>query len=605
MQGQDWACPIIKLLIRKTVTYILLLCPSVLLGQAGFLPSGNDTHGFIERMEVISGINATQLHTSLKPFNRRAVVAMAEHLDTTLTTLTDIDRHLMQLLLQSHPEWATAPSDSTPGRGGWLCSHIPPMAHVYAYPSHFYRYHSDGFFVSANPVLHLQLGREHGMDKPLFLNTRGMELRGMISGRVGFYTFVAENQARLPAYVDAHRHAFFSGSIPGEGWAKGFKEGGVDYFTARGYVALQATEHIALQFGQDRGSIGHGIRSLLLSDAANNYLFLKIDTRYRWFHYQNTWARLTDYPLRSFGSRAYDPKYSVTHHLSVQLGRRLQVGLFENVTMGRSDPSGHRGLDPHYLNPLIFYRAIEHHVGDADKVTIGLDWRWIMRPGVSLYGQMLINEFRISDIRNDLDSMLVRTGLRKERQRSGFASFANKFGIQGGMRLADPFGIQNLDIQAEVNLLRPYVYSHYDVSEQNIRPGASYSHYSQPLGHPLGANLREWAMQAQYKVHPRIIFTVHYINYIQGRDTDGLNYGGNILKDYRLNRPHPESAYFLDGQAVQVQLAELIAGWQFWPGWHLEGRYITRSESVNSTVTNTNMILVGLRVNAVGRRDYF
>ncbi len=479
------------------------------------------------------------------------------------------------------------------------------MAHVYAFPSDLYRYQSDGFFVSVNPVLDLQIGREQGIDKALFFNTRGMEMRGMISQRVGFYTFLAENQARLPSYVNEHRHELFSGSVPGEGWAKGFKDGGVDFFTARGYIAFQATEHIGLQFGQDRGSIGHGIRSLLLSDASNNYLFLKINTRYRWFHYQNTWARLTDYPLRSFDSRAYDAKYSVTHHLSVQLGKRLQVGLFENVTMGRSDPSGQRGLDPHYLNPLIFYRAMEHHVGDPDNVTVGLDWRWIVMRGVSLYGQVLINEFRIHDIRNDLDSLLVRTGLRKERQRSGFASFANKFGIQGGMRLADPFGIQNLDIQAEVNLVRPYVYTHWDTSGQTIRPGASYSHYSQPLGHPLGANLHEWAMQAQYRVHPRVSVTVNYINYIQGRDTGGLNYGGNILKDYRLDRPHPQSAYFLDGQRTHVQLAELVAGWQFWPGWHLEGRYLTRSESIDSTAEKTSMVLLGLRVNAVGRRHYF
>jgi len=596
----------------------------MLTAQSTFLPTGSDWHFFVERLEIMQGRHIPQIHTSLKPFERKAIITFLEQSYTNPVPLTaigqpptsnvqhpipnsqqptPIDLHLIDRLLQSHPEWSSVPSDSTPGRGGWLCTRIPITRHVYAYPSDFIRYQSDEFFVSVNPVLDLQVGREQGADKPLYRNTRGMEMRGMISGRVGFYTFLAENQARLPGYVDDHRRAFYSGAIPGDGWAKAFKDGGVDYFTARGYISLEATRHIGLQFGQDKLRIGSGIRSLLLSDFSNNYLFLRVSTRYRFFQYQNTWARLTDYPMRTVG-RAYDTKYSITHHLSLNLGGRFQLGLFENVTTGRSDPSGRRGLDPHYLNPIIFYRAIEHHVGDPDKVAVGLDWRWLATPGLSFYGQAYIDEFRINDIRDDLDSLLVRAGLRKERKREGYASFANKFAVQLGTRVADPFGIQNLDLQAEINLVRPYVYTHWDTSGQDQRPGASYTHYSQPLAHPLGANFREWALYGEYRPHHRVTLSASYIQYVQGRDADGLNYGGNILKDYHFGRPQPESAYFLDGVRTSVSLLEFGASWQFWPGWHLEGRYLTRSEEVESVSERVNIVTVGVRVNAVGRRDY-
>lgn len=89
----------------------------------------------------------------------------------------------------------------------------------------------------------------------------------------------------------------------------------------------------------------------------------------------------------------------------------------------------------------------------------------------------------------------------------------------------------------------------------------------------------------------------NYINYVQGRDTESINYGGNILSDYRENRPHATSAYFLDGLRTKVQLAELGISWQFWPGWHLEGSYLTRSETAAETSERLNMVNVGVRVN--------
>jgi hypothetical protein len=603
----------------------LILCLSLLVfhmslcGQSTYLPTGDDWQAFLERLEVLSGIQAPQFHSSLKPFERSAAAKFILMADTS-RQLTDIDQQLVLLFLKRNIEWsgllpmlntddiepvlATERYQMLADSSGWLpdrvIKRIPLLEHIYAFPSDFFRYYDREFFFAMNPVMDVNLGKEQGVDNLLFINTRGIELRGMINQRVGFYSYVADNQARFPSYVNEHRSSFFSGSVPGEGWAKGYRDGGVDFLTTRAHIALQATKNIGLQVGHDRSKIGSGIRSVLLDDFSNNYLFLRLNTRFKVFHYQNTWARLIDYPLRTFG-RSYDHKYAITHYLSIKLSDRLQMGLFENVIVGQSDLSGRRKLDPHYMLPVIFYRAIEHHIGDPDKVALGFDWKWFTIPGLSFYGQVYIDEFRIKDVRADIDSLLVRAGLRNKRKHEGYASFANKFAIQLGSRISDPFGIPNLDIQAEVNLVRPYVYSHYDVSDQGRRPGTSYSHYSQPLGHPLGSNFREWAIQLQYRPHYRVSITANLFNYVQGRDKAAFNFGGNIMKDYRDNRPYEQSAFFLDGLQEKVFLADMTLSWQFLPGWHAEAGYLARkSGSELSGIINT-----GIRVNVARRKHQF
>lgn len=582
---------------RLGLIILLLAAPWLLPAQSVFLPSGSPDHEFLQRLELKSGRHARQFHSSLKPIERRAAVWFAEEADTTLEKLTAIDRHMLYQFVQKHPEWSMQPPDS---------SKRPVLKRFYTFPYDFFRHHSNDFFLSVNPVLELTFDKEQGVDNLHYLNTRGVEVRGMINQKVGFYTFLAENQARFPDYV-RRQMQWHRGAVPGEGWTKGFGEGGVDFFTARGYIAFQATENIGLQFGQDRNFSGHGIRSLLLSDYANNYLFLKINTRYKWFHYQNLYANLVDYPIRSLGGNAYDSKYAITHQLSFQITRNFQLSFFENVMVGGSDSLNKRGMDWHYFNPVIFYRAIEHHVGDPDKVTVGMNWEYLITRGLGVYGQLLVNEFYLQDIRNDLDSMLVRIGLRKERKYSGFASHRNKFGLQLGVKTADIFGIKDLDLQGEVNLIRPFVYQHYDTYGSGLRPGASYSHYSQPLAHPVGANLAEWAFMGRYRPIKNMEVSAALFSYTQGTDIGGVNYGSNILRDYR-DRPGDFNNTFLQGRQISVLLGELSASYQFRPGWYVDVRYLARRQKEKETgesLFSNDMFGLGLRVNAVPRKHYF
>jgi hypothetical protein len=58
---------------------------------------------------------------------------------------------------------------------------------------------------------------------------------------------------------------------------------------------------------------------------------------------------------------------------------------------------------------------------------------------------------------------------------------------------------------------------------------ANYTHYNQPLAHPLGANFKETIAIARYQPAPRWLVQAKGIFYLQGRDTSTENNGSNIF----------------------------------------------------------------------------
>src|SRR6185503_5104840 len=144
------------------------------------------------------------------------------------------------------------------------------------------------------------------------------------------------------------------------------------------------------------------------------------------------------------------------------------------------------------LNPVIFYRSIEQQNGSFDNALIGLDFKANLPKRFQAYGQLLLDEFLLSEI-------------KKNR-----GWWANKWGIQLGLKYSDAFNISNLDLQFEHNRVRPFTYSHGDSL-------ANYTHYNQPLAHPLGASFSEFIGIARYQPAPKWLTVARLIYYQQGR----------------------------------------------------------------------------------------
>jgi len=512
---------------------LLLLLSTSALPQSANIPLNSQSEQLLNRYEIRSGQLQNKLFADLRPYTRAEAAQFLIVLDTLISDKSSADNFNISYLR----------SDNLSYSGSELYdSRKPILKYFYKSKSNMVQVKVPDFELYVNPALNLAVGSLSDADDPLYTNTRAIEVRGNIAGKIGFYSFITENQMRVAPHEMAFRNTW--GAYPGAHLTKSYKDGGIDFLQARGYFTFSPVKPIRIQFGQDRNFIGNGIRSLLLSDFATDYLFLKINTKVWRFNYQNLFMQLTDrygYVTGNTDSRPYPAKYIAMHYLSIDLFKNLNVGFFESVTFHDNNKNG-RGFDINYLNPIIFYRSIEHQRGDADKMMIGLNINYLPFKGVQLYGQFALNEFRIADLS------------------AGNGHAANKFAYQAGLYYVDALGISNLDIRVEYNRIRPYMYTHY-THQYDEWPVNSYSHYNQALAHPLGANLSELLVRIDAQPWPRLTARLNMIYTNYGADSTGSNWGGNIFLDYRDYEQEYNNTV---GQGVSTQLliAEALLSYQ-------------------------------------------
>jgi hypothetical protein len=539
--------------------------------QSNYAPLNEDYYHAIDRYEVKAGVIMPYFYSTVKPYKRSAIVAYVDSLNDIGLFTSRSDKFNLHYLTNDNWEYASSHTNE---------SDRPLFKHFYKKKSDFYSVSTKDFDLHVNPVLYLGVGKDSRREETLFINTRGVEVRGMVDKKVGFYTYLADNQAMLPSYVSDWMA--LSRVVPHEGFWKNYKEGkGVDFLNARGYVSFEATKSINVQFGHDRLFIGNGYRSMIFSDFAPPSLFLKGNVKVWKLNYLFLLNQMTA-DTRSVSSnglfRGYPNKYVALHHLSVNVGRKLNVGIFESVIFSPDDSLGTDHFRLEYLNPIIFYRAIEQQNGSSDNVLLGFDFKWNALKHFSLYGQFMLDEFVIDHIRD------------------GNGWWANKFALQVGGKYVDAFGVSNLDLQGEINLIRPYTYSHHTIF-------GSYSSYRQPIAHPLGANLQELAGILRYQPLPRLNITAKLVLTSVGRDSVATdNWGGDILKG-NVTREKEFGNTILQGADNDILFGSFTASWHLKHNLFIDASVILRQSksSVQQYNNNTSVTSLALRWNIAQR----
>ena len=111
--------------------------------------------------------------------------------------------------------------------------------------------------------------------------------------------------------------------MPGQGYARNFKDEGFDYAMSSGYVTYRPNNMFYVQFGHGKHFIiGDGYRSLLLSDNTFNYPYLKIQTKFWKLQYTNLYCEFMDinyfktHAINNWDQIGYPKKYFSSHLLS-------------------------------------------------------------------------------------------------------------------------------------------------------------------------------------------------------------------------------------------------------------------------------------------------
>lgn len=554
------------------IILLLVLGITTAKGQSVNTSLNSDYQHLSERYEILQGGNYKAYHNIIKPFTRRGVAVFADSAGLDSASLSKVDRFNIDYLQSDNWEWSQNEGNSR----------RPFLKKFYRKENSFYSVDIEDFNLQVNPVLYLGIGQDNNANGRLYLNSRGIEIRGLISKKVGFYTFLTDNQMRLPGYVQ--EKVLKNLAVPGEGFWKTYgSTSEYDFFQTRGYISFDPVKNINFQFGHDKFFVGNGYRSLALSDNSAPYLFLKINTKVWRINYTNIFAQMKANVYGNytglFGGREFSKKYFSFHHLNVNLTDNFSIGLFESIVFGRRDTVGNNSFDVNYLNPIIFYRSIEQHSGSPDNAFVGMDFRWIIFKRFSLYGQFMLDEFLAKELK------------------AGNGWWGNKFAAQGGFKYINVAGIKNLDIQGEINIARPFTYAHTD----NF---TNYTHYNQPLAHPLGANFRELIGIIRYQPLSRLFVVAKAIYAEKGEDASGLNSGGNIFRDYRYGRSEYNNK-IAQGTPSNIKYGDLTLSYMLKHNFWLELKQIIR---VNDTelanhIKNTSYTLATLRWN-VGPRNF-
>lgn len=403
----------------------------------------------------------------------------------------------------------------------------------------------EGYWFVFNPIVDFRGGKDFESEiKNTFVNTRGFNIYGGLGKNVTFTTSIYESQGRFADYYNAYAESIKpSGGnpavIPGVGIAKRFRTDAYDMPMAEANIKFTASKFFDATLGYGRNFIGDGYRSILQGDATSPYPYIKFNTTFWKIKYTNTYMFLRDVTPINTAEDTYASKYMANHYLSYNVTKRWNLGLFESVVWSNSNG---RGFDPNFINPIIFYRAVEFASSPkSGNALLGLTSKFKFNSQISAYGQFLIDEFSVGDVSK------------------GNKSWKNKFGYQIGAKYFNAFNITNLNLQVECNIVRPYVYSHSNTL-------TNYAHNNQSMGHPWGSNFREIIGIARYRTG-RYYAEAKMIYGKRGFDLiDNANYantGSNIFLSYE-DENHPRSAdegvVVGQGNTTTVLIGDLKAG---------------------------------------------
>ena len=329
-----------------------------------------------------------------------------------------------------------------------------------------------------DPLLNFEFGNAYydtTKSHKIATNTRGFIASGTIGKDFYFETLFAENQSQFPYYIASYNNQ--TKIVPGQGRYKVFKTSGYDYAFSSGFISYQPVKKLNIQLGHGKQKIGNGYRSLLLSDNAFNYPYIRITSE--WLkgklQYTNIYAVLMN--LTSGGAATpknteplFQKKAVSFQYLSYNVNKRINIGLFQGMVWNAADSMNRQHIEWQYFNPVIFTNLGYYGLNNKNNIVIGATANIKITHKISIYGQFMGDDF----------SNTFATG--------------NKFGYQLGAKYFDALKLKNLMLQIEYNDVAEGSYN----SPFGAYSNQSYSHYNQNLAYTPGYG-KELILLGDYK----------------------------------------------------------------------------------------------------------
>lgn len=544
---------------------ILLACSLISLGiyaQGTYLPLNSNSIHLLDRFEIKSGRLATpqEFSTSNRSHQRNRIAAYVDSFKVTGSNLSARDYFNLDYLQNDNFEFSNSQSTISKRKFlGLFRYKAAGLAHV-----------SEDFKIVMNPITFLQSGYDSRAGKIININNRGIEMRGTIGNKIGFYTslndeIITPNSWTFDFYL-ANK------AIPGAGFLKNTPKDSnitapINHSIGTGYLVYQPSKYFDVQFGHGKNFLGNGFRTFYMSDFSRDQLFLRVNTRIWRINYTNIWGTLYDWvpPTQRVKPKRH---YFATTYANINLSKSFNIGLFQTISFHRDSSFGSTRYELEYLNPIIFYKPIENGLNSPDKSIIGADFKWNFLRHIQLYGQFVLSELKVEELF------------------SNRGWFGNKWASQFGIKYIDALGIKNLDLQLESNICRPYMYTSFNSKN-------AYVNFNQNMAHPLGANFHEHVGIIRFQISNRVWLKASAIYAVYGNDTNGSNWGKDIRRSYEDNSlPRLFGNRITQGVKTDLLIADLLISYMVKHNMFIDLTALYRKTSSDMAIFNTETVFV-------------
>ncbi len=419
----------------------------------------------------------------------------------------------------------------------------------------------DDYRLTLDPLGNFRWGKDLNQDfRIMTRNTRALRVQGDLGSNFSFESFFYENLVKMPEYIVDYANQ--TGTLPSEGRVKLYG-GKLDYGYAMGYVSFSPSKNLNIQLGHGKHFIGNGYRSMLLSDYAFNYPYLR--TTYDFANgklkYTSIFAQLssmTRLPVSTTPEATFKEKLGNFHYLTFKPGPKLEIGIFEGgIFKQYVDTLGTVPLDFSAYSPIIGTSFAFNGFEGSNNVVLGVNLSYRLLKKVQIYGQLVADN-----------------------------PAKKKLGYQVGVKSFDGFGIKNLYLQAELNSALPYTFA-----TAGSEPLQNWMHMSAPLAHPYGASFTELVGIGYYE--KRKIFG--QIKVVSGI-IKGLGDG------YQYNIDFPDEVVEGDSdeqRTIYNNVQELTIGYRLNVKTNLTSFISARNRvhADHNSVSNSTFIYLGIRTN--------
>lgn len=512
----------------KLVGSLFLTLTILLSAQSVNVPLSHWIYDLLERWETGGLIEQVYDHT--KPYTRAEVaeylVPVFQKFESEPSRFSSYDRQYLRYCSSEFAEELEALKPTGYRREEvnrfQALSKAAPLSSLW--PRFLYRNNRDfvdashgDFRIFAEPILQFSRSKTLTTDGDILRSDRlsnGLTFRGSLGNRIGFFFMLTDNLIK-PDRPFPVLEIFEESGWP---WLTNRTGKSVNFDENAAYLTY-TDKYFSILVGRDYNQWGAGhLGQMMLSTNAPIYDQFKLTVRYWRFKYTHITAfvnYIAPNARRSVKSVPATDVYWAGNRLEVYLGKGVQIGLAESIVYGD------QSLKLGYLNPLSFYKSLEHFYGDRDNGALSIDLAWRVLPGFKLFGEWFIDDLTTSKL--------------------GTKWFGNKFGYQAGFFWVDPLRLSATDLLVEYTRIRPYVYTH-SVSDFN-----KYKHNDTVLGHYIGPNSDDLAVRLRYFPHRRLKLQWDLEAYRHGSNLPDRNVGGDPDLAFVFGQDNP-NVTFLDGR---------------------------------------------------------